>query len=281
MSRIAVVTDSSTGLPEAFVKEHGITVVPLNIHFTDAVYKDGVDIGEEEFYRKLAAAAELPSTSQPSAGDFVEAFKRAAQGADGVVAVVLSSALSGTYSSALTAKDMLPDIPIAVVDSRGISMTLGYLVMAAARASREGKSLQEIVALLESMVPRMRIWFLLDTFKYLVKGGRVGGATALMGSVLSIKPLLQIENGRVEPLDKVRTRTKAVERLMSLFKKDVDGHVVHCCVIHSQVPAEAEELKRQVTAAYPEVKDLIVTTVTPVIGVHTGPAALGLCFYSE
>ena len=245
MTRIAIVTDSTTGLPEAIIKEFGITVVPLNIHFPNVVQKDGVDISEAEFFRKLAAASELPSTSQPSAGDFVEAFKRAAQGADGVVALVVSSLLSGTYSSAMTAKDMLPDIPIAVVDSRSVCMGLGLLVLAAARAAREGKDLQEIVALSEAIVPKIHVWFTLDTLKYLAKGGRIGGAQALMGSVLSVKPLLQIENGRVEPLDKVRTRAKAVERLFALFKKKVDGGAVHCSIIHAQVPAEAERAEAE------------------------------------
>lgn len=229
VTRIAVVTDSTTGLSEAIVKEYGITVVPLNIHFTDAVYRDGVDIGEEEFFRKLAVASELPSTWQPSTGDFVEAFKKAAEGADGVIAVLVSSLLSGTYSSAMGAKDMLPDIPIAVVDTKSICMCLGMMVVEAARASREGKSLAEIVTLVEAMIPKMRVWFLLDTFKYLVKGGRVA----------------------------------------------------HCSVIQAQAVGEAEALAKDIARVYPDVRDLTVSSITPVISVHTGPNTLGLCFYSE
>jgi DegV family protein with EDD domain len=281
MTRIAVVTDSSAYLPEELVREYGIRVVPLNVHFNGAVYKDLVDITEDEFFRKLAAAPELPSTSQPSAGEFAEVFRAAAQGADGVFAVVISSALSGTYSSAMAAKEMLPDIPIAVVDSRSVSMGLGFQALAAARAAREGRSLEEIVSLVEALVPRTRVYFLLDTLKYLAKGGRIGGAEALLGSVLAIKPLLQIENGRVEPLDKVRTRNKAIGRLMEHFKKECDGHAVHCAVLNAQVPDEAEELRKEVARAFPAVKDLVIARVSPVIATHTGPGALGLCFYTE
>ena len=281
MTRIAVVTDSSAYLPEELVREHGIHIIPLNVHFNGSVYKDLVEIREEEFFRRLAAASELPSTSQPSAGEFAEVFRQAAQGADGVVAIVLSSGLSGTYSSAMTARDMLPDIPIEVVDSRTTSMGLGFLALAAARAAREGKSLDEIRSLLESIIPRIHVWFVLDTLKYLAKGGRIGGAQALMGSVLSIKPILQVEGGRVEQLDKVRTRGKAVDRMVELFKREVDGRPVHCSIINTLALGEAEQLKARVQADFPQVQDMMITGVSAAIGTHVGPGALGLCFYAE
>jgi DegV family protein with EDD domain len=281
MPRIAIVTDSSAFLPDDMVREYGIHVIPLNVQFNGTTYKDLVDISVDEFYKKLAAAAELPSTSQPSAGEFVEVFKAAAKDHDAVIAVVLSSALSGTYSSAMTAKDMLPEIPIAVVDTRSVSMGLGYMTLAAARAAREGKSVQEIVAEVESLAPKMHVWFLLDTLKYLAKGGRIGGAEALLGSVLSIKPLLQVANGRVEPLDKVRTRGKGIQRLVDLFKKECDGRPVHCTVINAIAPEEAEQLRKTVLETFPQVQDLMVTGVSAAIGTHVGPLALGLCFYTD
>ncbi len=281
MPKIAVVTDSSAFLPEEMVREYGIHVIPLNVQFNGTTYKDLVDISVDEFYKKLAAAAELPSTSQPSAGEFVEVFKAAAKDHDAVIAVVLSSVLSGTYGSAMAAKDMLPDIPIAVVDSRSVSMGLGYMALAAARAARSGRSLQEIVAEVESMVPKMHVWFLVDTLKYLAKGGRIGGAEAFLGSMLAIKPLLQVENGKVEPLDKVRTRGKGIERLVERFKKECDGRPVHCTVINAIAPEEAEQLKTMVLTAFPQVQDLMVTGVSAAIGTHVGPLTLGLCFYTD
>jgi DegV family protein with EDD domain len=280
MTRIAVVTDTTTYLPEAMAKEYGIHQVPLNVHFADAVFKDG-ELSQEAFFKKLAEAPELPHTSQPSAGEFAEAYRTAAKNADAVFAVVISSVLSGTYSSAMAARDLVPEIPVAVVDSRSTSMGLGYQAVAAARAARAGKSMEEIVAEVESMVPRTNVFFLLDTLKYLAKGGRIGGAQALMGSVLSIKALLQLDNGRIEPLDKVRTRAKAIERLLVHFQKAVDGKTVHCSVINTLVPDEAEALRKQVLAIYPGVKDLVVTSVSPTIATHLGPGCLGLCFYTE
>jgi DegV family protein with EDD domain len=281
MPRIAVVTDSSAYLPDEMVREYGIHVIPLNVQFNGTTYKDLVDISVDEFYKKLAAAAELPSTSQPSAGEFVEVFKAAAKDHDAIIAVVLSSSLSGTYSSAMAAKDLLPDIDIAVVDSRSVSMGLGYMALAAARAARAGTSLPGIVAEVESMAPKMRVWFLVDTLKYLAKGGRIGGGEAFLGSMLSIKPLLQVENGKVEALDKVRTRGKAIERLVDRFKKECDGRPVHCTVINAVAPEEAEQLKNLVLTAFPQVQDLMITGVSAAIGTHVGPLALGLCFYTD
>jgi DegV family protein with EDD domain len=281
MPKIAVVTDSSAFLPEETVREYGIHVIPLNVQFNGTTYKDLVDISVDEFYKKLAAAAELPSTSQPSTGEFVEVFRAAAKDHDAVIAVVLSSALSGTYSSAMAAIDMLPDIPIAVVDTRSVTMGLGYMALAAARAARAGRSLPEIVTEVESMVPRMHVWFLVDTLKYLAKGGRIGGGEAFLGSMLSIKPLLQVENGKVEALDKVRTRGKAIERLVERFKKECDGGAVHCTIINAIAPDEAEQLKNMVLTAFPDVQDLMVTGVSAAIGTHVGPGALGLCFYTD
>lgn len=281
MSKIAVVTDSSAYIPADLVKQYNIQVVPLNVHFNGTLYKDGIDIQEEEFFRKLAAAPELPSTSQPSAGEFVEFFRRAAQGADGVIAVVLSASLSGTYSSAMAAKDMLPEIPIAVVDSRTTSMGLGFLALAAARAAQEGKSLAEIVPLVEELAPHMNVVFMPDTLKYLAKGGRIGNAQAFMGSVLSIKPLLEIAGGKVEPLEKVRTRSKAIARLVDVMKERCDGRPVHVAVINTMSREDAEKIRQQVAARFPQCKDLFVTGVSPVIGTHLGPGAVGLCFYTE
>lgn len=280
MTRIAVVTDTTTYLPEAMAKEYGITQVPLNVHFADAVFKDA-DLSQETFFKKLAESAELPRTSQPSAGEFAEAYRSAAKNADAIFAVVIAAPLSGTYSSAMAAKDLVPEIPISVVDSRSVCMGHGYMALAAARAARAGKSLEEITAEVEAMVPRTHVFFLVDTLKYLAKGGRIGGAQALMGSVLSIKPLLQLVDGRIEPLDKVRTRAKALDRMLEHFKKVVDAKQVHCAIMHTLVPDEAEEVRKRVQAMYPGVKDLVVTSVSPTIATHLGPGALGLCFYTE
>lgn len=261
MPKLAIVTDSSAYLPAELVTRYGIHVVPLNVHFNGTLFKDGVNITEEEFFRKLAAAPELPSTSQPSAGEFAEFFRQAGQGADGLVAIVLSSALSGTYSSAVAAVDLLPDMRIAVVDSRTTSMGMGFLVLAAARAAEEGKSMEEVVALVEGLVNRVNVVFMPDTLKYLAKGGRIGNAAALMGSVLAIKPLLEISGGKVEPLEKVRTRSKAIARLVGVLQERCDGRPAHVAIIHSLAGEEAEEIRQQIARDFPQVSELYTTGV--------------------
>jgi len=281
MPKVAVVTDSSAYLPAELVQQYGIYVVPLNVHFNGVLYRDNIDITEEEFFAKLATAAELPTTSQPSAGDFVQVFRQAAEGADGIIAILISSLLSGTYASAQAAKEMLPHIPIAVVDSRSTSMGLGFLALAAARAAQEGKTLEEIVALVESLIPRIRVFFVPDTLKYLAKGGRIGGAQALLGSMLSIKPILQLVNGRVELLEKIRTHSKAIARMVELMRQECNERPVHVAIVNTMAPQKAEELRKQVAEALPHCRELIITGVSPVIGAHTGPGALGVIFYTE
>ncbi len=280
MSRIAIVTDSSAYLPTDLVERYGIHVMPLKVAFGETVYRDCVDITEEEFYHKLAQAKELPITSQPSAGEFLAFYQEVAQEAQSIVSIHISGALSGTYNSAVVARDMLPDVPIEVVDSRSTSMGQGFLVLAAARAAEEGKSREEIAALTRDLVPRLNVIFVLDTLKYLQKGGRIGGAQALVGSMLAIKPLLHLYEGRVEPLEKVRSKGKAVERLVEIMAEHLKGRPAHVAVLHSANPQEAEALRAQIAARFP-CRDLLLTGVSPVIGTHTGPGCLGLAFYAD
>ncbi len=280
MSRIAIVTDSSAYLPADLVGRYGIHVMPLKVAFGQTVYRDCVDITEEEFYRKLAQARELPITSQPSAGDFLALYQEVARQAQGILSIHLSSALSGTYNSAMAAKGMLPDMPIEVVDSRSASMGQGFLALAAARAAEEGQSLGEIATLTRDLVPRLNVIFVLDTLKYLHRGGRIGGAQALMGSMLAIKPLLHLHEGRVEPLEKVRSRGKAVQRLVEVMAERLQGRPAHVAILHSASPQEAEALRAQITARF-TCLELLLCGVSPVIGTHTGPGCLGLAFYAD
>jgi DegV family protein with EDD domain len=280
MSRIAIVTDSSAHLPADLVEQYGIHVMPLKVAFGQTVYRDCVDITEEEFYHKLAQAKELPITSQPSAGEFLAFYQEVARQAEGIVSIHLSGALSGTYNSAMAARDMLPDVPIEVVDSRSASMGQGFLALAAARAAEEGKSLQEIATLTRDLVPRLNVIFVLDTLKYLQKGGRIGGAQALMGSMLAIKPLLHLYEGRVEPLEKVRSKRKAVQRLVEIMAERLQGRPVHVAILHSASRQEAEALRAEIAARFP-CRELLLSWVSPVIGTHTGPGCLGLAFYAD
>ncbi|MBM3134216.1 MAG: DegV family protein [Chloroflexi bacterium] len=280
MSRIAIVTDSSAYLPADLVERYGIHVMPLKVAFGQTVYRDCVDITEEEFYHKLAQAKELPVTSQPSAGEFLVFYQEVARQAQGIVSIHISGALSGTYNSAMTARDMLPDVPIEVVDSRSASMGQGFLALAAARAAEEGQGLSEIATLTRDLVPRLNVIFVLDTLKYLHKGGRIGGAQALMGSMLAIKPLLHLHEGRVEPLEKVRSRGKAVQRLVEIMAERLQGQPARVAILHSASRQEAEALRAEIAARFP-CRELLLSGVSPVIGTHTGPGCLGLAFYAD
>lgn len=280
MSKIAIVTDSSAYLPADLVARYGIHVMPLKVAFGQTVYRDCVDITEEEFYHKLAQARELPITSQPSAGEFLVFYQEVARQAQGILSIHLSSALSGTYNSAMAAREMLPEVPIEVIDSHSASMGQGFLALAAARAAEEGQSLAEIATLTRDLAPRLNVIFVLDTLKYLHKGGRIGGAQALMGSMLAIKPLLHLHEGRVEPLEKVRSRGKAVQRLVEVMAERLQGQPAHVAILHSASPQEAEALQAQITARF-TCRELLLCGVSPVIGTHTGPGCLGLAFYAD
>ncbi len=277
---VRIVTDSTAYLPSELVAHYGIRVVPLNVNFADGTFRDGVDLTDQEFFQKLATADVLPTTSQPSAGDFLEVFKEASAQGDGVLVVTISGGLSGTYESALAAKDMLPGANVKVIDSQSTSMGLGFLVVAAAQAAEQGKGLDEVARLVEELVRKVQVYFVVDTLKYLQKGGRIGGAAALVGSLLNIKPILFLDDGKVEVFEKVRTKTKALERISEVLAEKTNGsHELHVAVIHAQAEAEARALSERIAARF-HPSELHLTSVSPVIGTHTGPGVVGLAFYA-
>lgn len=277
---IAIVTDSTAGLPADLAARYGIYVIPQNVIFGETVFRDGVNLGVAEFFERLAQSPELPTTSQPSAGDFFAVYRELSEKAEAILSIHISCLLSGTYQSAIQAKEMLPEVPIYVVDSRSASMGLGLLVLEAARMAQAGTPVQQIVAHLEELIPQLRVIFVVDTLKYLQKGGRIGGAQALLGSMLSVKPLLHLEKGRVEPLEKVRTRAKALERLQNLAMTYLNEGQSHVAIIHGQSPEDANRLYEKIRQ-HPHCTDVVMTDVSPVIGVHTGPGVVGFALYPD
>ena len=279
MSRIAIVTDSSVNVLADVQEECGLYVVPLNTIFNGEIYRDGIDITPTRFYELLRAASELPTTSQPSAGDFVEVYSRLSQEADAIVSIHLSELLSGTIKSALSARELVKDIPIEIIDSRSVSLGLGFVVTAAARAIQEGRSLPEVVAAVEQLIPKTNIIFVVDTLKYLHMGGRIGGASAMLGSALKIKPLLHIHEGEVSPLERVRSKSRATERMLEIMAErlqaeDGDG-VLRAAVVHADREDEASELLKQALARFQPAESYL-TDLTPAVGTHVGPGTLGL-----
>ena len=271
---IRVVTDSTADLPADMAQDLGIHVVPLNVHFGEDTFLDGVDINPDDFYRRLVASARAPTTSQPSVGAFVETYERLLAESDGVVSVHLSSHVSGTHNSATQAREeMGKDKPIVVVDSLQASLSLGLAVQAAARAAQRGAGLAEVQAEAESASGRAHLFGLLETLEYLQRGGRIGRAQAWVGTLLRVKPILTIRDGIAHPLERPRTRAKGVDRLVELTVEH--SPLEGLAVIHSNSPEHAAALVERVAACLPEGK-IIVGRFGPVMGTYLGPGALGI-----
>lgn len=285
--RIAVVTDSLAWLPEALARRHGITVVPLHVTFGDEQFTEGVDLTNEAFFRRLREARVLPKTSQPAAGEFLDAYRTVAERADAIVSVHASGKLSGTVRSAETAAGLLrqerQDYRIEVVDTGTIATCEGVAAIQGAVGAAGGASFEEVLALVRGIPPKTHILFVLETLEYLQKGGRIGRARALLGSILQIKPILTVQDGEVTPKDRARTRARAIERCLSLMEADIGGRpLAHVGVLHAEAPEAAAELKAQVQARFtlPEAGFMEVE-IGPVIGTYVGPGAFGVSWHCD
>jgi DegV family protein with EDD domain len=276
MAVVRVVTDSSCDLPADVVQKHGITVVPLSIRFGEEEFIDGRDLSPSDFWARSAASAVLPSTAAPSPGAFEQAFRdAAAAGAGGVVCINLSSKLSATIQAAETAaKAVAGDFPVRTVDSKSVSLGLGTICSAAAEAGAGGASVDEVAALAADMGNRTRIHATLDTLENLRKGGRIGAAKALLGSILSVKPVIEVVDGAVEPGPKVRTRAKAFQYLVD--RVTAEAAVENLAVLHGDAP-DVEQFLELLAPHFPREK-IVVGQLGAVVGSHTGPRTIGVAF---
>lgn len=279
---IHIVTDSSAHLPQHLIEQYCIHVVPLKVMFGADTYREGIDITNQQFYEMLETAKDLPTTTQPSAGEFLEVYERLAAEGDEIISIHLPSKLSGTHNSAMTAARMLPETRITVVDTSWISVALGMLVIEAAKAAKSGRGRDEVLHLIEELSSRMNIIFVVDTLEYLQRGGRIGGASALLGTLLRIKPILHLKDGQIEPLDRVRTKRAALRRLLEVFEERVGGPgaSVHIGVLHANALPEAKTIEAEIRARF-DVAESFFSEVGPVIGTHTGPGCVGLAFYAD
>lgn len=281
--RIAIITDSTCDIPADWLKQYQITVVPMTLIFGEEQYLDGVQITAKEFYERLSNSPIHPTTSQPAPEVFLEVFKKAAaEGADEIVTLVISSAMSGTYASALQAAHQM-DIPVHVHDSLNNSMGLGWQVIAAARARESGGDTVAMLAAAQKVRESMVYYISLDTIEYLAKGGRIGGAITLANSVLKIKPLIFVrpDTGTVAAGIPARSRTSALEGLYREFFRHIDTKKrMHITVLHNAAEDEARAIEEQIKNEFaPE--ELFISIVTPSLGAHTGSRAVALCGYSE
>lgn len=271
---VKVVTDSTADLPPQIAEELGITVVPVYLRFGEKVYRDGVDISQDEFYQKLVEGPIHPSTSQPTPADFTEVYQKLSQEADGIVSIQVTSKLSGTYNSALQGREMAGvRCHIEVVDSLSVSMGLGLIAMAAARLAEARESLQRVIEEIRQAIPCIRMLGVFDTFKYLLLGGRISKAKAIMGSVLNVKPILTMRDGELCLAGLARTRSKGIERLFNLAKDALN--IQELAIVHSTTPDEAGSLKERIASIFDK-KQIHIARLGPALGVHGGPGTLVL-----
>jgi DegV family protein with EDD domain len=269
---VKVVTDSSADLPGELVKELGITVVPLYVRFGEEVHRDRVTISEDEFYRRLESDPIHPTTIQPGPQDFLEVYQNECAGADGIVSIHISGKLSGTVNSALMARDMLENgCPVEVVDSLAVTMGLGLVVIAAARVAKAGGAMDKVVTAAKEAIPQVHFLALFDTLKYILLGGRIGKAKALLGSILNVKPILTLKDGEVVPCTQVRNRAKGMDRLFDFVKNATD--VQDVAVVYSTTPDEAQRLAERIGSVFDREK-IRIARIGPVLGVHMGPGTL-------
>jgi DegV family protein with EDD domain len=272
---VRIVTDSTADLAEAQQRAAGITVVPLNVRFGDQVFRDHVDLSGDDFFARLKTSPQLPKTSQPAVGAFEEVFRRYRDAGDDVVAVLISGKVSGTVGAASTAARSVDGEHIDVIDSFTTSMALGFLAIEAARLAKTGADRKLVAELVRELVPRARVLAAVDTLTYLEKGGRIGRARALLGSLLNVKPLITLQDGEVAPLGRARGRPQAIDRLVELLQRD--GKLSHLAVLHGGAPTDAQRLKERVAGNYPELEIPIAETGA-VIGTYTGPGVIGFTY---
>jgi DegV family protein with EDD domain len=279
MKKIAIITDSTACMPEEMVKKYKVHVIPVRIQWDDETLVDGVDIKAREFYERLEASSTIPTTSQPSAGDFMALFEKLAESHEGIIAPLISSGVSGTVNSAETALQTFKKVPVEMIDTHLASGGAGMVVEAAGKAISNGKDFKDVRKAAESVMEKVKVYFVVDTLKYLHKGGRIGGASRYLGTALNIKPILYLDdNGKIDALEKVRTKKKAATRIVELAAEHAAGRPVHVCVMHANTPAEAEGLKKQLEERM-ECKQMDIYDIGPGVGVHVGPGAIGLSVY--
>jgi DegV family protein with EDD domain len=279
--RVAIVTDSTADIPPGLVERYQIRAAPQVLIMGRNMWRDGIDIDPPAFYELLQTSSDFPSTSQPSVSDFLELFEELAEDSDGILVIVVSDELSGTLNSAQMAAAKVPDIPIEVIDSRAVSMMLGFQVLAAAQQAEEGTDLKTLADAARAFKYKTHICFIVDTLEYLHRGGRIGTAAKLVGSALNLKPVLEIKEGVVSPVTRVRSRRKALTKVLELLAGEIaEGDRVHMAVVHAAAPEEAARFRDELQTRFRPV-EMLSAECGPVVGAHAGPGTVGVAYYVE
>lgn len=283
MSKIAIVTDSTSFLPAEYVKKHNITVAPQVLIWGEETFRDGVDIQPAEFYTRLKTAKTMPSTSQVSPASMQAVFQPLIEQGFEVLGIFVSSKLSGTIQSAVQAKEIMGPAgeKVTIVDSLATSMALSLIALAAARAAEAGASLKDCVAAAEKTRENSGLFFAVDTLEFLHRGGRIGGAQRFIGSALNLKPILALKDGRVEGVERIRTKSKAHDRVLELISEKVQGKSnIRIATLHANASEDAKALLERAAQQNNPV-ETIFAEVSPVVGTHAGPGTVGLAYSFE
>jgi DegV family protein with EDD domain len=270
----AVVTDSTADLPDEWRSRYDIEVVPLKVLFGKESFRDRVDMTDEQFFARLAASSSLPTTSAPSPGEFAEVYRRLAQAHDGCISIHIGAQLSATAEAARVGAASVDGFPVHVVDSETVSMPIAFLC----RVAAESATLDEATEAVKRRVPNTRVLALLDTLRYVEMGGRVSRAQAMIGTVLDLKPLLLVVNREIKSVDRVRTRSRAIPRMIEFFRTEMPVEAL--AVMHAQAPDEAATIASQLRQELPDM-EVTVGQIGCVLGTHTGPKALGLVYIKK
>ncbi len=278
MPGVSIITDSTAYLPKQFIDQYDIDVIPLTLLWEGKSYRDGVDITAAEFYTRLKTAATLPTTSQSTANDYITHVQKALDKGNSVLILPISSGISASYQSALVAMRDFEGKPVELLDTKLTSMALGFMVLAAARAAKKGASLAECKAVAQKAFEHIGVYFTVESLKYLHKGGRIGGAKRLFGSVLQIKPILKLQDGKIDATESVTTRNKALERMVELVKKDVNGRKpVRISVFHALETELATALQERLNQEM-DVEEGILAEISPAVGAHVGTGTIAIAW---
>ncbi|MFD2655579.1 DegV family protein [Gracilibacillus thailandensis] len=279
--RVAVITDSTAYIPDSYREEKNIHMVPLNVVIGNDSYQEEIDISTEEFYQKVREVEDFPKTSQPSIGLITEKLNELAKDYDQAIFITLSSGISGTFQSIVTAQSMVEGMEIFPFDSEISCMAQGFYVLEAADLAQNGEDAQTIMSRLHEIKESLRAYFMVDDLSHLHRGGRLNGAQALLGSMLQVKPILHFEDTKIVPYEKIRTKKKALKRIFELFEEDAStGVPIRATVIHANREAEAEEIKQELETRFDNV-EISVSYFGPVIGTHLGEGSLGMGWYKK
>jgi DegV family protein with EDD domain len=279
MAKIGIVTDSTAYMDRGYAEEHDIKIVPLKIIMDDVSYREGIDISNDDFYSRLKQPGVFPTTSQPSAGEFLEAYREMSERYDALISIHISAGISGTCESARSAAAEMEGYPIEVIDSRYTAIQLFMFIDELVKGRNEGMDMDALRSMADKLIASSNLMFLVDTLEYLHRGGRIGGAQAFMGSMLKIKPILYID-GTIDALEKVRGSGKAADRLVELVAEKVGGRKVRVGLVNVLAAERMNEIAGKIRAALGDgIASLSSSEVGPVIGCHVGPGTIGVGFF--